>query len=40
MHLVFINQYYPPDGAPTGIALAAVVEELVTVVLLDTGLLK
>jgi colanic acid biosynthesis glycosyl transferase WcaI len=28
MHLVFINQYYPPDGAPTGIALAAVVEEL------------
>ena len=28
MHLVFINQYYPPDGAPTGIALAAVAEEL------------
>jgi colanic acid biosynthesis glycosyl transferase WcaI len=28
MHLVFINQYYPPDVAPTGVVLAAVVEEL------------
>lgn len=28
MHLVFLNQYYPPDVAPTGVMLAAVVEEL------------
>jgi hypothetical protein len=28
MHLVFLNQYYPPDAAPTGVMLAAVVEEL------------
>ena len=29
MHLVFINQYYPPDLAPTGWMLEAVAEELV-----------
>ena len=28
MHLVFLNQYYPPDVAPTGVMLEAVVEEL------------
>ena len=28
MHLVFLNQYYPPDAAPTGVMLEAVVEEL------------
>ena len=28
MHLVFLNQYYPPDAAPTGVMLAAVAEEL------------
>ncbi len=28
MHLVFLNQYHPPDAAPTGVMLAAVVEEL------------
>lgn len=28
MHLVFLNQYYPPDAAPTGVMLAAVVERL------------
>ncbi len=28
MHLVFLNQYYPPDGAPTGVMLAAVAERL------------
>lgn len=29
MHYFFINQYYPPDGAPTGVALQAVAEELI-----------
>ena len=29
MHLVFLNQYYPPDAAPTGVMLASVAEELV-----------
>lgn len=29
MHLVFLNQYYPPDAAPTGVMLEAVVERLV-----------
>lgn len=29
MHLVFLNQYFPPDVAPTGVMLEAVVEELV-----------
>ncbi len=29
MHLVLINQYYPPDAAPTGVMLEAVAEELV-----------
>jgi hypothetical protein len=29
MHLVLINQYYPPDLAPTGWMLEAVAEELV-----------
>jgi len=28
MHLVFLNQYYPPDAAPTGVMLEAVVAEL------------
>jgi colanic acid biosynthesis glycosyl transferase WcaI len=28
MHLVFLNQYYPPDAAPTGVMLQAVVEQL------------
>jgi glycosyltransferase involved in cell wall biosynthesis len=27
MHLVFLNQYYPPDAAPTGVMLEAVAEE-------------
>lgn len=29
MHLVFLNQYYPPDVAPTGVMLKGVVEELI-----------
>jgi hypothetical protein len=29
MHLVFLNQYYPPDAAPTGVMLAAVAKQLV-----------
>lgn len=29
MHLVFLNQYYPPDAAPTGVMLQAVVGQLV-----------
>lgn len=29
MHLVFLNQYYPPDVAPTGLMLEAVAECLV-----------
>jgi hypothetical protein len=28
MHLVFLNQYYPPDAAPTGVMLAGVVAGL------------
>jgi colanic acid biosynthesis glycosyl transferase WcaI len=28
MHLVFLNQYYPPDAAPTGVMLETVVEKL------------
>ncbi len=28
MHLVLINQYYPPDGAPTGLMLEAVAEAM------------
>ena len=28
MHFVFLNQYYPPDVAPTGVMLRAVAEEL------------
>lgn len=28
MHFVFLNQYYPPDAAPTGVMLEGVVEEL------------
>jgi glycosyltransferase involved in cell wall biosynthesis len=28
MHLVFLNQYYPPDAAPTGVMLKALVEGL------------
>ncbi len=28
MHLVFLNQYYPPDAAPTGAMLEGLVEEL------------
>ena len=28
MHLVFLNQYYPPDVAPTGVMLEGVVTEL------------
>jgi colanic acid biosynthesis glycosyl transferase WcaI len=28
MHLILINQYYPPDGAPTGLMLEAVAGEL------------
>lgn len=29
MHLVFLNQYYPPDVAPTGVMLEGVVQRLV-----------
>jgi hypothetical protein len=29
MHLVFLNQYYPPDVAPTGVMLEGVVRQLV-----------
>lgn len=29
MRLVFLNQYYPPDAAPTGVMLEAVARELV-----------
>lgn len=29
MHLVFLNQYYPPDVAPTGVMLEGVVQGLV-----------
>lgn len=29
MHLVFLNQYYPPDAAPTGVMLQGVVEGFV-----------
>ena len=28
MRLVFLNQYYPPDLAPTGVVLSDVVEQL------------
>ncbi|CAN5477075.1 glycosyltransferase family 4 protein [soil metagenome] len=28
MHLVFVNQYYPPDAAPTGVMLEALAERL------------
>jgi glycosyltransferase involved in cell wall biosynthesis len=28
MHLVFLNQYYPPDSAPTGLMVEAVAAEL------------
>jgi hypothetical protein len=28
MNFVFLNQYYPPDAAPTGIMLARVVQEM------------
>ncbi len=28
MHLVFLNQYYPPDAAPTGVMLDSVVRHL------------
>jgi hypothetical protein len=28
MHFVFLNQYYPPDAAPTGVMLEAVAEHL------------
>ena len=31
MNFVFLNQYYPPDAAPTGMMLVRVVEELVEV---------
>jgi hypothetical protein len=43
MHLVFLNQYYPPDAAPTGVMLRAVAEECVrqghqvTVICADGG---
>ncbi len=43
MHLVFLNQYYPPDAAPTGVMLQAVAEECarqghqVTVICADGG---
>lgn len=30
MHLVFLNQYHPPDVAPTGVMLEAVVKRLAT----------
>lgn len=29
MHLVFLNQYYPPDAAPTGVMLEGLVERLI-----------
>ena len=29
MNFVFLNQYYPPDAAPTGIMLVRVVQEIV-----------
>ncbi len=29
MHVVLLNQYYPPDAAPTGVMLEAVVEKIV-----------
>ena len=29
VHLLLINQYYPPDEAPTGLMLESVAEELV-----------
>lgn len=29
MHIVFLNQFYPPDVLPTGVVLEAVAEELV-----------
>ena len=29
MHLVFLNQYYPPDAAPTGVMLEGLVQGLV-----------
>ena len=29
MHFVFLNQYYPPDLAPTGVMLRDVAEEMV-----------
>lgn len=29
MHLVFLNQYYPPDAAPTGVMLAGLVQGLI-----------
>ena len=29
VHFVFLNQYYPPDAAPTGVMLEGLVEELV-----------
>ncbi len=28
MHLIFLNQYYPPDAAPTGVMLEGLVEAL------------
>ena len=28
MHVVLLNQYYPPDGAPTGVMLGAVAQSL------------
>jgi glycosyltransferase involved in cell wall biosynthesis len=43
MHVVFLNQYYPPDAAPTGVMLRAVAEECarqghaVTVICADGG---
>ncbi len=29
MHIAFLNQYYPPDAAPTGVMLQGVAEQLV-----------
>jgi len=29
LHIVFINQYFPPDGAPTGLMLGKVAQQLV-----------
>ncbi|MCX6868828.1 MAG: glycosyltransferase family 4 protein [Verrucomicrobia bacterium] len=29
MHLVFLNQYYPPDAAPTGVMLAGLAQGLI-----------